>query len=189
MHSALKEAKSCEADETDSLRNKQGTEGVGVETEGWEKVEEAVETQARDIHIEYKNNRSLNTNNRKVLRVSTSFEKVERNKDRLLKGGFPGGGPLSGGPRHSPFGCGLDLTERESIGYPWPARAEERLPFLHSASRRVPREGWSGGPQNQTLRGSNQLLAGSCQDSALLCHKCNFQKLKRRRYRSVTWIP
>lgn len=126
MHSALKEAKSCEADETDSLRNKQGTGGGGVETEGWEKVEEAVETQARDIHIEYKNNRSLNTNNRKVLRVSTSFEKVERNKDRLLKGGFLGGGPLSGGPRHSPFGCGLDLTERESIGYPWPAPARAR---------------------------------------------------------------
>lgn len=95
MHSALKEAKSCEADETDSLRNKLGTEGVGAEAEGQEKVEEATEMQARDIHIEYKNNRYLNTNNRKVLQVSTLFEKkIERNKDRFLKGGFPVNGPL-----------------------------------------------------------------------------------------------
>lgn len=91
---------------------------MGVETEVQEKVEKAAEMQARDIHIEYKNNRYLNTNNRKVLQVSTFFEKIERNKDSLLKGYFPSDGPLYDRPRHSPFGCGPELIEGESIGNP-----------------------------------------------------------------------
>lgn len=91
---------------------------MGVQTEVQEKVERAAEMQARDIHIEYKNNRYLNTNNRKVLQVSTFFEKRERNKDRLLKGYFPSDGPLYDGPRRSPFGCGPELIARESIGDP-----------------------------------------------------------------------
>lgn len=124
---------------------------MGVETEVQEKVEKAAEMQARDIHIEYKNNRYLNTNNRKVLQVSTFFEKTERNKDRVLKGYFPSDGPLYGGPRHSPFRCGPELIERKSIGDPLAGRRSERLPFLHSASRRAPHEGWSRGLRNQTL--------------------------------------
>lgn len=91
---------------------------MGVETEVQEKVEKAAEMQARDIHIEYKNNRYLSTNNRKVLQVSTFFEKIERNKDSLLKGYFPSDGPLYDRPRHSPFGCGPELIEGESIGNP-----------------------------------------------------------------------
>lgn len=162
---------------------------MGVESEVQEKVERAVEIQARDIHIEYKNNCYLNTNNRKVLQVSTFFEKkIKRNKDRLLKGYFPSDGPLYD-PRHSPFGCGPELIERESIGDPLAGPRAERLPFLHSTSRRAPHEGWSRGLQNQTLRGSDQLLAWNCQNFVLLCHKCNFQKLKICRYRSVAWIP
>lgn len=132
---------------------------MGVETEVQEKVKKAAEMQARDIHIEYKNNRYLNTNNRKVLQVSTFFEKIKRNKDRLLKGCFPSNGPLYGRPRHSPFGCGPEFIEGESIGDPLAGPRAERLPFLHSASTRAPHEGWNKGLQNQTLRGSDQLLA------------------------------
>ena len=70
----------------------------------------------QNILTSIQNNRYLNTNNRKVLQVSTFFEKRERNKDRLLKGYFPSDGPLYDGPRRSPFGCGPELIARESIG-------------------------------------------------------------------------
>lgn len=36
-------------------------------------AEDAADRPVRDIHIEYKNNRHLNTNNLKVLQVLTSF--------------------------------------------------------------------------------------------------------------------
>lgn len=54
---------------------------MGLETtEGQEKAEEDAEMQARDIHIEYENNRYLNTNNRKVLQVSNFLEKKIKKK-------------------------------------------------------------------------------------------------------------
>ena len=37
-----------------------------------------------DIHIEYKNNRHLNTNNCKVLQVLTSLKKREKEKQRKV---------------------------------------------------------------------------------------------------------
>lgn len=44
-----------------------------------------------------------------------------------------------------PLGVALNLQKEKVERIPGLPRAE-RLPFLHSASRKAPREGWSGGP-------------------------------------------
>lgn len=62
---------------------------MGLETtEGQEKAEEDAEMQARDIHIEYENNRYLNTNNRKVLQVSTFLKKIKKKQRQVFERGL-----------------------------------------------------------------------------------------------------
>lgn len=130
-----------------------------------------METLARDIHIEYKNNRHLNTNNCKVLQILIFFTNEKKEF-------------LSRGARECSLLAWTLERELVCVGGPWPAWRSE-APFLtFSTQQGAPSgtlalgRGGCGGPENKALLSSNQPLAWGCQDFAPLCYKSNFQKLK-----------
>ena len=81
MHSALKEATSGEVDRVTCLRDRDGRTRVRRQESGRAQG-------GGDIHIEYKNNRHLNTNNCKVLQVLTSLKKKRERESKEKKGKF-----------------------------------------------------------------------------------------------------
>ena len=144
MHSALKEATSGEVDRVTCLRDRDGRTRVRRQESGRAQG-------GGDIHIEYKNNRHLNTNNCKVLQVLTSLKKREReSKEReesSAKDSWFARSPGSGASRSCPGWSQPWDSEREDAG---PGLCPEAFSTQSGAPTRAATAGRDGAESPQT---------------------------------------
>ena len=193
MHSALKEATSGEVDRVTCLRDRDGRTRVRRQESGRAQG-------GGDIHIEYKNNRHLNTNNCKVLQVLTSLKKKRESKEkkeRKVLGRTPGLRALrvQGLPGAARVGQPRD-SEREDAGPGLCLEAPFRTFSTQSgAPARAATAGRDGAesPQPSTSRFNGPLAWGSLGTARVLRPFVTNAISKNNRYvdthRSVAWIP
>lgn len=195
MHSALKEATSGEVDRVTCLRDRDGRTRVRRQESGRAQG-------GGDIHIEYKNNRHLNTNNCKVLQVLTSLKKKreresKEKKERKVLGRTPGLRALrvQGLPGAARVGQPRD-SEREDAGPGLCLEAPFRTFSTQSgAPARAATAGRDGAesPQPSTSRFNGPLAWGSLGTARVLRPFVTNAISKNNRYvdthRSVAWIP
>ena len=150
MHSALKEATSGEVDRVTCLRDRDGRTRVRRQESGRAQG-------GGDIHIEYKNNRHLNTNNCKVLQVLTSLKKRER-ESKEKRGKFCEGllvcalSWFRGFQELSGLVAALGLREGRRGAGALPRGIQHPVRSPHQSCDSG--EGWGREPANQALHGS-----------------------------------